>query len=72
MVERIYKTYKRYSLRRKALFLAVYYFDYYTARFPHKELAKMEIVADACMFIAMKYEEIYPPLLSQWASGKEK
>lgn len=68
----MYKIYKRFSLRRKALYLAVYYFDYYSARCPQRDIGKMEILADACMFIAMKYEEIYPPLLSQWANGQEK
>lgn len=72
MIEKIYKAYKRFSLTRKTLFLAVYYFDYYLANSPTKDVGKMELIADACLFIAMKYEEIYPPLLSQWAKGKEK
>lgn len=30
---------------------------------------KMVWFAEACLFIAMKYEEIYPPTLKEWGSN---
>jgi len=32
----------------------------------------MLLIAEACMLIAMKYEEIYPPYLRNWAKHNAK
>jgi hypothetical protein len=53
------------------LYLAVYYLDKYLWKYPQRDASKIDVVADACLFIAMKYEEIYPPMLAQWAGGRE-
>lgn len=58
MVEKMYKLFKRYRLRRKTLHLAVYYYDKYlslTCQYD-KNSNQINLVADACMLIAMKYE----------------
>jgi hypothetical protein len=54
------------------LYLAIYYFDKYIRLTDEKDLNRQNIIADACMLIAMKYEEIYPPRLSHWAAGRDK
>lgn len=72
VVERIYKVYMAYRLRRKTLYLAVYYFDKFMRLAEEKDFEKQKLIGESCLLIAMKYEEIYPPLLSTWASGKEK
>lgn len=61
----MYALYQQFKLRRKTLYLAVYYFDKYMAKFP-KDQNHPGLVADACMLIAMKYEEIYPPSVTRW------
>ena len=72
VVERIYKVYMAYRLRRKTLYLAVYYFDKFMRLAEEKDFEKQKLIGESCLLIAMKYEEIYPPLLSTWASGKVK
>lgn len=58
IVERLYKYYKRYRLRRKTFHLAIYYYDKFLSinnRYDNN-FNQLTIVADACMLIAMKYE----------------
>ena len=62
LIRHIYKLHERYELSRNTLHLAVLYLDLYFSRQPylHDSLEGVA-VAHACLFIAMKYEEIYPP-----------
>ena len=71
VVERIYKVCKQYKLRRKTLFLAVYYLDRYLRLAEEKSHERQMLIGESCLLIAMKYEEISPPMLSSWASGRE-
>lgn len=71
IVERIYKICKSYRLRRKTLYLAVYYFDKYIRLAEERDYDRQMLIGETCLLIAMKYEEIYPPLLSNWANGRE-
>lgn len=54
------------------MFLAVYYLDKYLRLVDEKSHEKQMLIGESCLLIAMKYEEIYPPLLSSWASGREQ
>ena len=61
----------KYQLKKKTLFLSTYLFDRYIFHLPNTSiLAKeMTIIAQVCLLIAMKYEEIYPPFLKDWGSS---
>jgi hypothetical protein len=52
------------------LYLAVYYYDKYMRSLTERDMPKLALIGEACMLIAMKYEEIYPPLLKDWAFGR--
>jgi G2/mitotic-specific cyclin 2 len=64
----------KYRLRKKTLFLATHYYDQYSQRKSMTVLSseKQAVVAQACLFIAMKFEEIYPPQLKTWCSSIEE
>ena len=62
----MYTVYKKFGLKRTTLYLAVYYFDKYLSKFAKNYNTIGLVAADASIFIAMKYEEIYPPSLAQW------
>ena len=73
LVRHIFKLYDRYDLMRTTLHLAVFYMDQYFTRHPYIN-DQMEGIASAqaCLFIAMKYEEIYPPDLGDWVDRRHK
>ncbi|RUS70051.1 hypothetical protein EGW08_022186 [Elysia chlorotica] len=56
---------EEYKLHRETLFLAVSYIDRFLGLVGvHRP--KLQLVGTACMFIAAKYEEIYPPDVSEF------
>ena len=58
---------------RTTLHLAVHYLDLYFSKqmFINDQLEAISI-AQACLFIAMKYEEIYPPELKDWVGRNHR
>jgi hypothetical protein len=73
LVRHIFKICEKFELLRSTLFLAVQYMDLYFSRiYTFKDQIEMVSVAQACLFIAMKYEEIYPPDLSDWVDYRQK
>jgi len=56
---------EEYKLSTETLFLAVNYIDRFLS-FMSVQRAKLQLVGTACMFIAAKYEEIYPPDVSEF------
>lgn len=73
LVRYILRTCHRFSLLRTTAYLAVQYMDLYFAKV-HSFADQYETVTitQACLFIAMKYEEIYPPDLSDWVDHRKK
>lgn len=62
LVRHIFKIYRKMGLKRSSLYLAVQYMDMYFSRCSNlKDQLEAVYVAQASLFIAMKYEEIYPP-----------
>lgn len=59
-----------FAERKETLFMAVYLFDRYISEVALKE-SSLVIYAFACLHIAMKYEEIYPPRLGEYALDVE-
>lgn len=56
---------EEYKLHRETLFLAVSYIDRFLSLVGvHRP--KLQLVGTACMFIAAKYEEIYPPDVNEF------
>merc|ERR1719391_610082 len=51
---------EEYKLQTETLYLAVSYIDRFLS-YMSVQRAKLQLVGTACMFIASKYEEIYPP-----------
>jgi len=51
---------EEYKLHAETLFLAVSYVDRFLS-FMSVQRSKLQLVGTACMFVAAKYEEIYPP-----------
>jgi hypothetical protein len=73
LVRHIFKICNKFDLLRTTLHTAVHYLDMY--------FAKNTIISDqleaitasqACLFMAMKYEEIYPPDLRDWVDRKSR
>ena len=64
----------KYKLKKKTLFLSTYIFDKYLCQFPSNSIMDKEmlIIAQVCLLIAMKYEEIYPPFLKNWGKNIEE
>jgi len=56
---------EEYKLGTETLFLAVNYIDRFLS-FMSVQRAKLQLVGTACMFIAAKYEEIYPPDVTEF------
>lgn len=56
---------EEYKLQTETLFLAVSYVDRFLS-FMAVQRSKLQLVGTACMFIAAKYEEIYPPDVSEF------
>jgi len=51
---------EEYKLQTETLYLAISYIDRFLS-YMSVQRAKLQLVGTACMFIAAKYEEIYPP-----------
>lgn len=56
---------EEYKLHRETLFLAVNYIDRFLSQMSVLR-NKLQLVGTACMFLAAKFEEIYPPELSEF------
>ena len=55
-IEFLYKVYLKNKLRRKTLYLSVYYLDRYIQRTNEVKPEKLMLAVQACMLTAMKYE----------------
>lgn len=56
-----------YHLRRNTYYLAVDYIDRYLTARPSVPKTQLQLLGVACLFIAAKLEEIYPPKLSEFS-----
>merc|ERR1711981_997027 len=56
---------EEYKPQTETLFLAVNYIDRFLS-YMSVQRAKLQLVGTACMFIAAKYEEIYPPDVTEF------
>ena len=56
----------KYRLRKKTVYMSAYLYDKYMEKYGTSLGADYANIAQSCMLIAMKYEEIYPPLLRDW------
>lgn len=66
LVEWMVEVAEEYSLTSETLFLAVSYIDRFLSHMSVKR-DKLQLVGTTAMFIASKYEEIYPPEVNQFA-----
>merc|ERR1719369_1642590 len=60
LVDWLVEVAEEYKLQTETLYLAVSYIDWFLS-YMSVQRAKLQLVGTACMFIASKYEEIYPP-----------
>jgi len=60
LVDWLVEVSEEYKLQNETLYLAVNYVDRFLS-IMSVQRAKLQLVGTACMFIAAKYEEIYPP-----------
>merc|ERR1719187_680446 len=60
LVDWLVEVAEEYKLHTETLYLAVTYIDRFLS-YMSVQRAKLQLVGTACMFIASKYEEIYPP-----------
>lgn len=73
LVKHIFRISQRFDLLRTTTYLAVQYMDLYFSRvFAFKDQLEPVAVMQACLFMAMKYEEIYPPELTDWVDRRHK
>ena len=73
LVRHMFKIYHRFDLLRVTLHLAVHYLDFFfSKRIILKDQLEAIVIAQACLFIAMKYEQIYPPDLCDWVERKHR
>lgn len=71
LVRHIFKLYRKFGLLRTTLHLAVHYMDsFFAQRHLFRDQLETVAVAQTCLFVAMKYEEIYPPELSEWVDRR--
>lgn len=62
IVDWMIESFSTLEIQNETLFLAIHIFDDYIARFRHKVYSSnIALVAVSSLFIASKYEEIYPP-----------
>jgi len=61
----------QFNLRKDTLFMAVYLLDRYLSEVPVSD-SKLSVCTYACLHIAMKYEEIYPPLLKDYTPEQQR
>jgi len=60
LVDWLVEVAEEYKLQTETLYLAVAYIDRFLS-YMSVQRSKLQLVGTACMFIAAKYEEIYPP-----------
>merc|ERR1712083_428740 len=65
LVDWLVEVAEEYKLQTETLYLAVSYIDRFLS-YMSVQRAKLQLVGAACMFIASKYEEIYPPDVSEF------
>jgi len=65
LVDWLVEVAEEYKLHTETLYLAVSYIDRFLS-YMSVQRSKLQLVGTACMFIAAKYEEIYPPM---WGSS---
>jgi len=71
LVRHFFKIYRKYHLKRSTLHLAVHYMDlYFCRKLEIQDQLETVSIAQTCLFIAMKYEEIYPPELASWVDRR--
>ncbi|EAR94831.2 amine-terminal domain cyclin (macronuclear) [Tetrahymena thermophila SB210] len=61
----------KFYLKRETTHKAIYYFDLYFTKIQNIKEDRYYIIAIACIFIASKQEEIYPPSLNDILSGSQ-
>ncbi|KAB7496256.1 G2/mitotic-specific cyclin-A [Armadillidium nasatum] len=66
LVDWLVEVAEEYSLHTETLYLAVSYIDRFLSQMSVKR-DKLQLVGTTAMFIASKYEEIYPPDVSQFS-----
>lgn len=66
LVDWLVEVSEEYKLHRETLFLAVNYIDRFLSKISVLR-GKLQLVGAASMFLASKYEEIYPPDVSEFA-----
>ncbi|XP_066948193.1 G2/mitotic-specific cyclin-A [Macrobrachium rosenbergii] len=66
LVDWLVEVAEEYTLHTETLYLAVSYIDRFLSHMSVKK-DKLQLVGTTAMFIAAKYEEIYPPDVSQFA-----
>lgn len=66
LVDWLVEVAEEYTLQTETLYLAVSYIDRFLSHMSVKR-DKLQLVGTTAMFIAAKYEEIYPPDVSQFA-----
>ena len=72
LVRLMFKTCRRFELTKRTLHLGVLYMDlYFSRKFVFKSQLVLMEVANCCLWLAMKWEEIYPPELDEWLNPKE-
>ncbi|XP_048776995.2 G2/mitotic-specific cyclin-A-like [Ostrea edulis] len=66
LVDWLVEVSEEYKLHRETLFLAVNYIDRFLSQMSVQR-SKLQLVGAASMFLASKYEEIYPPDVTEFA-----
>lgn len=66
LVDWLVEVSEEYKLHRETLFLAVNYIDRFLSQMSVQR-SKLQLVGAASMFLASKYEEIYPPDVGEFA-----
>lgn len=66
LVDWLVEVSEEYSLHRETLFLAINYIDRFLSTMAVQR-GKLQLVGAASMFLASKYEEIYPPDVGEFA-----
>ena len=61
LIKHILKIAKSFKLKRMTVALAVFYLDKYFSQDSVTDTQGLIIYTQAALFMAMKYEEIYPP-----------
>merc|ERR1719400_2774131 len=65
LVDWLVEVSEEYKLHTETIFLAVNYIDRFLS-YMSVQRARLQLVGTACMFIAAKYEEIYPPDVTEF------